>query len=179
MANKPPQKNLFLKYTICFPRVGNKVLMVYRNNEPNKNLWNGLGGKLEPGETAKVSVKREMMEEAEMDLSKAIDIYFAGIVTWNKPEEPDLRVGMYAFVADLPENYETWTADKETREGLLAWKDQLWPSDVENEKVVNNIPHFLSPMLRKDKPQEYYFDYEGHKLREYKVYPLPKEVVVE
>lgn len=179
MAKKPLQKNLHLKYTICFPRVGDKVLMVYRYREPNKDLWNGLGGKLEPGETPRQSVFREMLEEAEMDLNKALDVHFSGIVTWNKSDDPDLRVGMYSFVVDLPGDYQIWEREKETPEGLLGWKDQNWPSNISNIEVVSNIPHFLPPMLIKDKPVEYYFNYDGHKLVEHSIYSLPENISID
>ena len=179
MAKRPPHKNLHLKYTICFPRVGDRVLMVYRYREPNKDLWNGLGGKLEPDETPKQSVFREMREEAEMNLHKALDVHFAGIVTWNKSDDPNLRVGMYSFIVDLPENYAIWNKEKETPEGLLGWKNQDWPANLENLEVVSNIPHFLPPMLLKKTPAEYYFNYNEHKLIKHEVYPLPTDLSVE
>ena len=130
MIEKVSDTPLDLKYTICFCRVNGKVLMVYRYREPNKDLWNGLGGKLEPGEKAKESVIREMKEEADIDISKAKDLFFAGIVTWNKD---DARVGMYAFVADLPDDFLIWNKERETPEGLLAWKDEAWGGDVKNK----------------------------------------------
>ena len=40
--------------TLCYLRKDGKTLMIHRNKRPNDmnmGKWNGLGGKLEPGET--------------------------------------------------------------------------------------------------------------------------------
>ncbi len=56
--------------------------MLHRTLPPNAQLWNGLGGKIEAGETPLVSVQREMQEEADIDLAEAPSLFFAGITTW-------------------------------------------------------------------------------------------------
>lgn len=38
--------------------------MLYRTFPPNAQMWNGLGGKIEAGETPLASVQREVQEEA-------------------------------------------------------------------------------------------------------------------
>ena len=40
-----------IPYTTCFVRCGESVLMLLRNRPPNAGLWNGVGGKISPGET--------------------------------------------------------------------------------------------------------------------------------
>jgi hypothetical protein len=40
-----------LRYTLCFLTRGDQVLMLHRRRPPNQGLWNGVGGRLEPGET--------------------------------------------------------------------------------------------------------------------------------
>ena len=72
-----------MKYTICFCISGSDVLMIRRKRAPNLNCWNGLGGKIEPGESALVNVVREMREEAAIDLIASTRLAFRGIVTWN------------------------------------------------------------------------------------------------
>jgi len=142
-----------LPYTICFCVRGDQVL--YRSNPPNAGLWNGLGGKLEPGETPLENIHREVMEEAGLDLHQAEVVRFAGLVTW--PVSTDLtaaRLGMYAFLARLAPDYPLWP-DHVTEEGLLSWKALDWVCDQNNPLVVNNIPHFLPVMLTEQQAQEY------------------------
>ncbi len=43
-------------FTLCFCLAGDKVLMLQRAKEPNLGKWNGVGGKIEPGETPRESV---------------------------------------------------------------------------------------------------------------------------
>ncbi len=53
--------------TLCYVRRGGKTLMVYRNKKPNDmhmGKWNGLGGKLEPGESPEECAVREIFEES-------------------------------------------------------------------------------------------------------------------
>jgi len=53
--------------TLCYIRRGGKTLMVHRIKKPNdmhQGKWNGLGGKLDPGETPEECAIREIFEES-------------------------------------------------------------------------------------------------------------------
>ncbi len=54
---------MLLPYTICFCLRGEQVLMLYRSKPPNAQRWNGLGGRIEEGETPLVCVQREIFLE--------------------------------------------------------------------------------------------------------------------
>lgn len=153
-----------LKYTICFCLSGDRVLVLYRNNPPNIHTWNGLGGKIELGETPTENIIREMREEAELDLSQAIRLKCSGIVTWNTHKKNgDMKMGgMYCFIATYPEH--TFFEDRETREGKLSWKKTAWVIDPKNSDVTDNISYFLPRMLASDTPQEYHCTYHDTKL---------------
>jgi 8-oxo-dGTP diphosphatase len=156
-----------LPYTICFCLRGDQVLMLYRSNPPNAGLWNGLGGKIETGETPLSTIHREVMEEADIDLHQAQEVRFAGLVTWTVPNDlTESRLGMYTFVARLAPDCPIWP-DRFTSEGLLSWKALDWVCDRNNPVVVKNIPHVLPLMLTEEKPQEY-----GFSPREGKVQPV-------
>ena len=120
------------KYTICFCRYRRQILMIYRSFPPNQHLWNGLGGKIEPGEGPRHSVTRELREEAGLDLLKS-DLRYAGIVTWSYPTGMPL-IGMYAFIADYPEGSinPTSMGDRQINEGVLSWKPEEWVCDTQN-----------------------------------------------
>jgi 8-oxo-dGTP diphosphatase len=47
---------------------GDSVLLVKRNKEPSKGMWNIPGGLVEIGETVKDAVKREVMEECGVEI---------------------------------------------------------------------------------------------------------------
>ena len=57
--------------TLCYISDGNKTLMLHRikkDNDMHKNKWNGLGGKLMPGETPEECVVREVKEESGLSI---------------------------------------------------------------------------------------------------------------
>lgn len=61
---------------------GGDVLMVHRTARPEDaqhGLYNGLGGKVEPGEDVIAAVRRELAEEAGIE---AIELRLRGTVSW-------------------------------------------------------------------------------------------------
>jgi 8-oxo-dGTP diphosphatase len=165
-----------LPYTICFCLCGDQVLMLYRSKPPNAGRWNGLGGKIEAGETPLISIHREMMEEAEIDLHQAQEVRFAGLVTWTflHDQERSHR-GMYVFLARLASDFPIGP-DHGTSEGLLSWKAFNWICDRSNPSVVSNIPHFLPGMLTDPKPREYRCSYREELLQAVVTGALPPDV---
>jgi len=68
--------------TLCYVRHGAQTLMLYRNRKPNdihEGKWNGLGGKLEPGEDPLTCVVREVQEESGLLIA---DPTFKGFITF-------------------------------------------------------------------------------------------------
>jgi len=134
--------------------------MLLRNRPPNAGLWNGLGGKILPGETPLDCVRREALEEADIDLPTD-GLSVAGIVRWTAGVDPTgPSTGMYAFVVELSEGPPR-RAEREIPEGLLAWKPLGWACDTANEAVVSNVPRFLPGLLGGGGPKEYVCEYAG------------------
>jgi 8-oxo-dGTP diphosphatase len=154
-----------LLYTICFCMRGDLVLMLFRHKPPNAHLWNGLGGKFQPGETPLACVQREIMEEATIDLHLAERLRFTGIVTWGTGHDPgNASTGMYVFVAHFPPTFPIWEQERITPEGLLCWQPLAEVCDPQNTSVVSNIPYFLPGMLTQQEPHEYYCNYREKRL---------------
>lgn len=148
-----------INYTICFIRKNNQFLMLYRKKNPNLHKWNGVGGKIEPGETPVTSVIREVREETGLIVEDPI---YKGIVSWNDSG------GMHVFVISQFDG-EIVSSD----EGPLEWKDIQWI--LESKDVVSNIPLFFDHLLSDEEPVEYAFHYsEEGNIVSYHVLPIQK-----
>ncbi len=118
--------------------------MLNRENAPTKGLWNGVGGKIEAGETPLECVIREVKEETDIDIS-SYQIHYKGIVTW----EVDTihSGGFYVFLVNLDEDFIYYTP-KKIAEGILDWKNISWLLSERNFGVGQMIPHFLPTILQ-------------------------------
>ncbi|MBN1355972.1 8-oxo-dGTP diphosphatase [bacterium] len=68
--------------TLCYLRRNGRTLMLFRNKKPadiHKSKWNGLGGKMEPGESPEECAVREIHEESGL---VAVDPRMRGILTF-------------------------------------------------------------------------------------------------
>lgn len=68
--------------TLCYLKSDGKTLMMHRNKKPGDihlGKWNGLGGKIDPGESPDECVLREMKEESGLTL---LDPRLRGILTF-------------------------------------------------------------------------------------------------
>jgi 8-oxo-dGTP diphosphatase len=160
-----------IPYTICFIRQGDDVLMLLRDRPPNAGLWNGIGGKISPGETPAECARREVLEEAGVDLGPE-ELRFGGLVRWSAGVDPTgPSTGMYAFVADLP-HASGWDGERRIAEGLISWKPLAWACDPENTAVVSNVPRFLPGLLGEVGPAEYRCEYVRGALVGFSVHKL-------
>jgi 8-oxo-dGTP diphosphatase len=161
--------DLKLSYTLCFLLQGERVLMLNRQFPPNMGLWNGLGGKIEPGESPSAAVLREVREEADLALT---DAQFAGVVTWTSEKGSD---GMYVFLSRLADD-RARELPRETEEGILSWKPLAWVLDPNNHGVVSNIPHFLPIMLERNERYRFHCRYARHQLVGVEMLPLAPDL---
>lgn len=154
-------KGAGIPYTLCFCVLEGRVLMLRRRHPPNEGKWNGLGGKIEAGETPAESAAREVMEEANVDVSR--NLRYTGVVRWNAGADPTSESrGMHVFAAEAGSLRAVYGG--ETPEGLLAWKPLAWVCDPGNGSVVSNIPRFLPAMLGAAGPLEFRCEYESGRL---------------
>lgn len=156
-----------LRYTLALIRKNDKFLMINREKSPWQGAWNGIGGKLEPGETASACVIREIHEETGLYVTSPV---FRGIVTWHADGEA--RRGMYVFIADAG-NIQVLTTPKRTREGVLEWKTEDWLLAEKNFGTVPTLRCFMREVLDPHNvPKEYHCYFNGDSVEKLKVSPL-------
>jgi len=160
---KKKGKKRMYKYTICFIRKGNKILLLNRNKKPNMGMWNGVGGKIEDNETPYEGIIRETLEETGIDLQS---VTYKGNVGFKDKDEPLASEGMYVFLADLPEGVQMDTP-LSTDEGILEWKEIGWILDENNRGVVSNLPKYLPLILTEENMLEHIFTYDNRNIINY------------
>ncbi len=116
--------------TLCYIRCGGRTLMMHRIKRPDDmhyGKWNGLGGKMHPGETPEQCVVREVREESGLELAKPL---LKGFITF--PAFDDIE-DWYVFVFTADEFSGTLA---ENGEGRLEWIENdavptldLWEGD--------------------------------------------------
>jgi len=145
--------------TLCYVKHNGKTLMVHRNKKSNdihEGKWNGLGGKVEAGETPEMCIKREVQEEAGLFIQNP---YLHGLLVFTNFKGNDWYVFVFTareFTGELLES---------SPEGRLEWIDDdkltklnLWESD-----------HIFLPWLEEQKFFSARFDYTGDVMQEYEV----------
>ncbi len=142
--------------TLCYVKHNQHTLMIHRvkkANDIHQGKWNGLGGKLEPGESPEQCVIREVREES------GLEIY-----------QPRYH-GLLVFADFKGEDWYVWvfTADRfsgeliDSNEGRLQWipdaeipRLNLWPSDL-----------IFLPWLESDKIFSARFQYQSEQMLEH------------
>lgn len=160
-----------LKYTICFIKRGNEILMLNRESSSWMGMWNGVGGKLEKGETPRQCILREIKEETGISLS---DVEYKGNVIWGA--DGSYSGGMYAFIARLPDTYEYHTPVK-MEEGILDWKKIDWLLHKENMGVAN-LKYFLHTMLSDPGVYDHKFMYDGNDVKDFQSVVIEEALTV-
>lgn len=127
---------------------GKQVLMIHRNKrsgDVHYGKYNGLGGKLEPGEDIITGMRREIQEEAGFI---ADTVVLRGTVSW--PGFGKHGEGWFGFIFRI----ESWHGEPHegNDEGTLEWVPldslatlPLWPSD-----------HMFLPMVFDDDPRPFH-----------------------
>ncbi|MYL72363.1 NUDIX domain-containing protein [Halobacillus litoralis] len=149
-------------YTICFIQRGEELLLLNRNAPPVQGLWNGVGGKIEEGETTLSSVQREVAEETELFLEAHLFEY-KGTISW--AIDGGRTGGMKAFVVRIDDD--VYSKPVEMDEGILAWKDISWVLSECNYGVSPMIPYYLHTVLNEKQPFHHHFTVHQGQILEY------------
>ncbi|MGD6888113.1 NUDIX hydrolase [Bacillus mobilis] len=158
------------KHTLCFIKRNEEILMLNREYDPVKGLWNGVGGKIEKGETPLDNAIREIKEETNIEV-KYDQIRFKGIIKW---EDSSYFGGMYVYLIELHNEF-IYHTPKKVSEGILDWKEISWILSDYNYGVGEMIPKFLSAVLHNELILEHHFVLSNHKLLDYRNDELNKQ----
>ncbi len=156
-----------IEATLCYVEQGDSVLMIRRGKQPgdlHAGKYNGLGGKLEPGESPLDCARRELLEESGL---RADRLSFAGHIVFPRFDgSNDWSVFLFR-AADCD-----GALLEDSREGVLEWipRDRLLDScyipGVPPEDARRGIPlwegdrHFL-PWVLSGRRFLARFDYES------------------
>ena len=115
--------------SLCYIRCDGNTLMINKLRGSQRGMWNGLGGKFDPGETPEDCLRREVLEESGLTLGK---VNYRGRLTF--PAFAD-KEDIYTFVFTSEDFRGTL---RDSSEGRLCWvpdKDVMGLNLYEGDRV--------------------------------------------
>lgn len=136
-----------IQTTLCYLERNGQYLMLHRTkkkNDLNAEKWIGVGGKFEKGESPEDCMRREVLEETGLSITRH---RYRGIVTFVCDDYPTEYMHLFTCT--------DWTGtQKECDEGELAWIDKqrlfdltLWEGDRIFLKLLDTDAPFFSLKL--------------------------------
>ncbi|MDD5433070.1 MAG: 8-oxo-dGTP diphosphatase [Candidatus Pacebacteria bacterium] len=130
--------------TLCVIHQHPKVLLAMKKRGFGQGRWNGLGGKVQDGETIEQAANREAFEEANIKLG---ELQKMGVIEFSWKTKPDI-LQVHIFKAES-----FWGIPTETEEMKPAWFDvnqipysKMWQDDIywmplflENQKFLGKF----------------------------------------
>jgi 8-oxo-dGTP diphosphatase/2-hydroxy-dATP diphosphatase len=112
--------------TLCFLRDGDRVLLGMKKRGYGAGRWNGLGGKVEAGESVEEAAKRECREEAGVEVAA---LERRGILHFITEGDP-VRMEVHVFLATAWAGAPVETEERPEWHALDALPfDAMWPDD--------------------------------------------------
>jgi 8-oxo-dGTP diphosphatase len=137
-------KPLIVVSAVALLNKRNQILYAQRPKGKNmEGLWEFPGGKVEPGETAERALKRELMEE----LNIQVDVADLRPLTFASQEYDDFIMVMPLFICNQ------WSGDIHPNEGQnYAWVNvqdlRIYPMPPADEPLLDYIIKFMDVALK-------------------------------
>jgi 8-oxo-dGTP diphosphatase/2-hydroxy-dATP diphosphatase len=130
--------------TLCIVHQPPKVLLAMKKRGFGQGRWNGLGGKVQDGETIEQATKREALEEAGIKLG---ELQKMGVIEFSWKTKPDiLQVHIFkseSFLGIPTETEEMKPAwfDKNQIPYTAMWQDDIYwmPLFLEDKKFIGKF----------------------------------------
>lgn len=149
-------------FTVCYIKKDKKTLMMERvkkTDDPHRDKWIGIGGRMKSGENPFECVVREVREESGLTLLKP---KLKGLLSFsNNVESPFPGWQVFVFIST---NYKG-RLKRQCREGLLKWIDN---KELERLNLWEGDRIFL-PLLSGEKSFIARFTYHGDRLTDSQV----------
>ncbi len=140
--------------TLCYIEKNDQFLMLHRTakeDDPNKDKWIGVGGKVEEGESPEECLLREVKEETGLEL---LDYKYRGIITFTSDQWESEYMHLYTsdrYQGDLGN----------CDEGILEWVDK---EEVMCKNVWEGDKVFLPLIMEESSFFSLKLEYVGWKL---------------
>jgi len=128
IKNVAESKNMKKILTLCVIHKENKILLGMKKRGFGAGRWNGFGGKLKDGELIEQGLKREIKEEAEIEVD---DLNKVGIIDFEFIDNPEI-LEVHIFKSNNFNGVPT-----ESEEMKPQWFDvdkipfsEMWPDDI-------------------------------------------------
>ena len=131
---------------------------IKKEGDIHKDKWNGLGGKMEPGESPEECAVREIKEESGYDINT---LEFAGHLFFPEFDRQGRDWSVFVFTSSDFDGIQL----KSTSEGELEWIDK---DDILNLNLWEGDRHFI-PHLLSGRKFLGKFNYKSGSLIDYKV----------
>ena len=132
--------------TLCYICDGEKTLMLHRNKKAydmHEGKWNGLGGKVEGGESPEACAIREVLEESGLQVSNP---QLRGFITFpNFDGENDWYVHVYRFdefsgdLIDSPEGHLQWIDNDDLKDIPLWEGDRIFMDWLDQPGIFSAV----------------------------------------
>lgn len=132
-----------------------KILLGMKKRGFGEGKWNGFGGKIHEGETIKEAARRELKEEAAIDLNKIDNLKERGIINFHFDGKDEIQEVHFLSVS----SGDIVGKPKETEEMFSRWFNH---SEIPFEKMWVDDPHWMPHLLKgKNFSGDFYFNNDG------------------
>lgn len=125
--------------TLCFLIDGDRILLAMKKRGFGVGLWNGVGGKVHPGESMPMAVRREASEEIEIHIVEAEKVALLHFYFPDDPRKKDWNQDVHVFLV------KKWLGKpKESEEMKPSW---FKIDDLPYQEMWADDPLWLSRVL--------------------------------